>query len=36
MFTALKAKKFTAFNNLEMEFVPGINVFVGANGTGKT
>ena len=36
MFTTLKAKKFTAFNNLEMEFVHGINVFVGANATGKT
>ncbi len=36
MFTSLKAKKFTAFDNLEIQFVRGINVFVGANATGKT
>lgn len=36
MFTSLKAKKFTAFDNVELEFVPGINIFIGANATGKT
>ena len=36
MFTSIRTKKFTAFDNLDMQFVPGINVFVGANGTGKT
>ena len=28
--------RFTAFQDLEMEFSPGVNVFIGANGTGKT
>ena len=36
MFTKLRAKKFTAFDSVEMEFVRGVNVFVGANATGKT
>ncbi len=36
MFTTLIIDKFTAFDHIEMEFVPGINVFVGANATGKT
>ena len=34
--TDIRLKKFTVFENLEIEFSPGINVFVGANGTGKT
>ena len=34
--TAIKLEKFTAFQDLKVEFSPGINVFVGANGTGKT
>lgn len=34
--TAVKFEKFTAFRNLEIKFSPGINVLVGANGTGKT
>ena len=29
-------KNFTAFSDAEFEFVPGVNVFVGENGTGKT
>ena len=34
--TRVKLKRFTAFSNLELELCPGINVLVGANGTGKT
>ena len=34
--TKLKLKNFTAFKELEMEFSPGINIFIGDNGTGKT
>lgn len=34
--TAAKFEKFTAFQNLEIKFSPGVNVLVGANGTGKT
>ena len=34
--TKVKLENFTAFANLELEFSPGINVLVGANGTGKT
>ena len=34
--TRLKLENFTAFENLDMELSPGINVLVGANGTGKT
>jgi predicted ATPase len=33
---SLRLKNFTAFAAAEFEFVPGINVFVGENGTGKT
>ena len=29
-------QRFTAFENLDIEFSPGINVLVGENGTGKT
>ncbi|MBC8491319.1 MAG: AAA family ATPase [Candidatus Marinimicrobia bacterium] len=34
--TRLKLKNFTAFEELDMEFSPGINIFIGDNGTGKT
>ena len=34
--TRLKLENFTAFESLDMELSPGINVLVGANGTGKT
>jgi hypothetical protein len=29
-------ERFTAFDHLEAEFSPGINIFIGKNGTGKT
>jgi predicted ATPase len=32
----LALRQFTVFDELNVEFCPGINVFVGANGTGKT
>ena len=34
--TRVKMERFTAFDNLDLNLSPGINVFVGANGTGKT
>lgn len=34
--TRIELRKFTAFSDLELAFSPGINVLVGANGTGKT
>ncbi len=34
--TRAKLERFTAFENLDVSFSPGINVFVGENGTGKT
>jgi predicted ATPase len=34
--TRIKLKNFTAFKSLDVELAPGINVFIGANGTGKT
>ena len=34
--TRAKFERFTAFENLDISFSPGINVFVGENGTGKT
>lgn len=34
--TKVKLESFTAFDNFAVEPSPGINVFVGANGTGKT
>ena len=34
--TKIKLENFTAFKELEVEFSPGINALVGANGTGKT
>jgi predicted ATPase len=32
----VKLENFTAFQKLDIELSPGINVFIGANGTGKT
>lgn len=34
--TRIKLERFTAFKQLDVQLSPGINVFVGANGTGKT
>jgi predicted ATPase len=34
--TRLRFERFTAFEELDIDLSPGINVFVGANGTGKT
>lgn len=34
--THLEANNFTSFDHLELAFSPGINILVGANGTGKT
>ena len=34
--TQVNLKRFTAFSDLSLDLSPGINVFVGANGTGKT
>ena len=34
--TKVRLQRFTAFEELEVAFSPGINVFVGENGTGKT
>ena len=34
--TKAKFENFTAFEDLTVEFSPGINAFIGANGTGKT
>jgi ABC-type ATPase involved in cell division len=36
MITKLKAKNFTAFRELSIEFSPNINILIGENGTGKT
>jgi predicted ATP-dependent endonuclease of OLD family len=36
MLEKIKFDKFTAFEKLEIKFSPGINIFVGENGTGKT
>ncbi|OQY18773.1 MAG: AAA family ATPase [Desulfobacteraceae bacterium 4572_35.1] len=36
MLEKIKFEKFTAFEKLEVEFSPGINIFIGENGTGKT
>lgn len=36
MIEQLKIQKFTAFSDITLDFCPGINVFVGDNGTGKT
>ena len=34
--TRVRLERFTAFSDLDLKLSPGINVFVGANGTGKT
>ena len=34
--TKVSLERFTAFDDLDLKFSPGINVFVGGNGTGKT
>ena len=34
--TKIQCDRFTAFEKITVDFSPGINVFVGANGTGKT
>ena len=34
--TRIKLERFTAFRSLDLALSPGINVFIGANGTGKT
>jgi recombinational DNA repair ATPase RecF len=34
--TRLRFERFTAFEELDVTLSPGINVFIGANGTGKT
>lgn len=36
MIEKIKFERFTAFEKLEVKFSPGINIFVGENGTGKT
>jgi predicted ATP-dependent endonuclease of OLD family len=36
MLDSVKFVNFTAFEKLELKFSPGINIFVGENGTGKT
>src|SRR6056297_1542812 len=36
MLKKIRFEKFTAFEDLEIRFSPGINIFVGENGTGKT
>ena len=36
MLTRLRLQNFTAFSTLDMRLSPGINIFIGTNGTGKT
>lgn len=36
MLNRLVLKNFTAFDSLDVKFSPGINLFIGQNGTGKT
>jgi AAA15 family ATPase/GTPase len=36
MIERLELKEFTAFESLDLQFSPGINVIIGQNGTGKT
>lgn len=36
MLTKIKFDKFTVFKKAEIQFSPGINIFIGENGTGKT
>ena len=34
--TRIELENFTAFRSLQLDLCPGVNVLVGANGTGKT
>ena len=34
--TRIKMERFTAFESMDVELSPGINIFIGDNGTGKT
>lgn len=34
--TRIRLERFTAFESLDVELSPGINIFIGENGTGKT
>ncbi len=34
--TRIRLERFTAFQSLDVELSPGINIFIGENGTGKT
>ncbi len=36
MLRKITFRRFTAFENLALKFSPGVNIFVGENGTGKT
>ena len=36
MIEKIEIKNFTAFDELKIDFVPGVNLFIGENGTGKT
>ena len=36
MITTVSLKNFTVFEELKMECAPGVNIFIGENGTGKT
>lgn len=36
MLKSLKVKEFTVFRDVDLKFTDGLNVFIGANGTGKT
>ncbi|MGB9498708.1 MAG: AAA family ATPase [Dissulfuribacterales bacterium] len=36
MIERIEIKDFTVFDELKTDFVPGVNLFIGANGTGKT
>ncbi len=36
MLSSLRLRRFTAFQDLDLRFAAGINVFIGENGTGKT
>lgn len=36
MITRLQLHKFTAFDDIDIQFSPGINIIIGRNGTGKT
>ena len=36
MIERIEIKEFTVFEDLKIDFVPGVNLFIGENGTGKT